>query len=430
MGLENAESDSEIISEEIKKRISPIPEFRLRFQKIDDMKFVILDVYAGEETPYYYSADGTTEAYIRVGNESVPASSTELKRLVLRGRNSSFDSLSSTYNFDDYSFSSLRARYKKWTGKSFDDSQFESFGIIDDRGNLTNAGALLADSSPVRYSRVFCTRWNGLDKANGKFEAFDSDEYSGGIIELLNNAEQFIKRNTRKMWRKTENSREEYPEYQHRGYFEALVNALIHRDYLENGSEVHVDIFDDRMEIYSPGGMVDGTFIQDRNIDRIPSKRRNPILADIFARLGFMEREGSGIRKMRDSYLEAPNYTPGKDPEFFSDRTQFIVTFPNMNYGVIEKRDFLTDQDTDQVADQVTDQVADQDMGQMIGNVSVSELLKYCKTPKTRSEIQEFCGLSGRTNFRVKYLRPLMDSGRLRMTIPDKPNSKNQKYFS
>ncbi len=187
-----------------------------------------------------------------------------------------------------------------------------------------------------------------------------------------------------------------------------------------------MDIFDDRMEIYSPGGMVDGTFIQDRNIDRIPSKRRNPILADIFARLGFMEREGSGIRKMRDSYLEAPNYTPGKDPEFYSDRTQFIVTFPNMNYGVIEKRDFLTDQDTDQVADQV----ADQDMGQMIGKVSVSELLKYCKTPKTRSEIQEFCGLSGRTNFRVKYLRPLMDSGRLRMTIPDKPNSKNQKYFS
>lgn len=75
------------------------------------MKFVILDVYAGEETPYYYSADGTTEAYIRVGNESVPANSSELKRLVLRGRNSSFDSLMSSYDFKDYSFSSLRARY-------------------------------------------------------------------------------------------------------------------------------------------------------------------------------------------------------------------------------------------------------------------------------------------------------------------------------
>lgn len=430
VGLEDAEGDSETISEEIKKRISPIPEFKLRFEKIDDMKFVILDVYAGEETPYYYSADGTTEAYIRVGNESVPANSSELKRLVLRGRNSSFDSLMSSYDFKDYSFSSLRARYKKWTGKSFEDTQFESFGIVDDKGKLTNAGALLADSSPVRYSRVFCTRWNGLDKANGKFEAFDSDEYSGGIIELLNNAEQFIKRNTRKMWRKTENSREEYPEYQHRGYFEALVNGLIHRDYLENGSEVHVDIFDDRMEIYSPGGMVDGTFIQDRNIDKIPSKRRNPILADIFARLGLMEREGSGIKKMRDSYLEAPNFTPGKEPEFYSDRSQFVVTFPNMNYGVIDEEYYNTGQVTVQDAGQDAGQDKVQDENLRIGNVTLKELLEFCKQPRSRIELQEYCGLVGRNNFNDKYLKPLINEGKIKMTLPDKPTSKNQKYYS
>lgn len=123
VGLDDAEGDSEIISEEIKKRISPIPEFMLRFETIENKKFVILDVLQGEETPYYYSADGTTEAFIRVGNESVPANSSELKRLVLRGKNSSYDSLNSTYDFNDYSFSSLRARYKKWTGKSFEDTQ-------------------------------------------------------------------------------------------------------------------------------------------------------------------------------------------------------------------------------------------------------------------------------------------------------------------
>ena len=55
------------------------------------------------------------------------------------------------------------------------------------------------------------------------------------------------------MWRKTANSREEMPEYVERSYHEALVNALAHRDYLVNGSEVHIDIYDDRMEIYSPG---------------------------------------------------------------------------------------------------------------------------------------------------------------------------------
>ena len=399
----------------------------MRFQKVDNMKFIILDVFQGDETPYYYSSDGTTEAYIRVGNESVPANSGELKRLVLRGKNSSFDSLPSTYDFKDYSFSSLRARYKKWTGKSFEDTQFESFGVVDENGKLTNAGELLADSSPIRFSRVFCTRWNGLDKANGKFEAFDSDEYSGGIIELLNSAEQFIKRNTRKMWRKTDNSREEYPEYQQRAYFEALVNGLIHRDYLENGSEVHVDIFDDRMEIYSPGGMVDGTNIQDRNIDKIPSKRRNPILADIFSRLGFMEREGSGIRKMRDSYLDAPNFTSGKEPEFYYDRSQFVVTFPNMNYGVIGEDDYSN---REQDREQDGEQDKEQDEIKVIGSKTLIQLIEFCKKPRTRAELQEYCELMGRRNFSTKYLTPLIEKGIIKMTLPDKPTSKNQKYYS
>ena len=85
---------------------------------------------------------------------------------------------------------------------------------------------------------------------------------------------------------KLPDSRLELPEYVHRSYFEVLVNALIHRDYLINGSEMHIDIFDDRMEIYSPGGMPDGTLIQERNIKGVPSSRRNPVLVDIFARLG------------------------------------------------------------------------------------------------------------------------------------------------
>ncbi len=115
-------------------------------------------------------------------------------------------------------------------------------------------------------------------------------------------------------------------------FLEVLVNALVHRDYLDYGSEVHVDIFDNRMEIYSPGGMFDGTRVQDRSIRRIPSRRRNPVLADIFDRLGYMERSGSGFSKILDGYENAVNYTPDKIPEFYSDRTMFLVTLPNLNY--------------------------------------------------------------------------------------------------
>ena len=136
------------------------------------------------------------------------------------------------------------------------------------------------------------------------------------------------------MWRKTPNSREEMPEYVERSYHEALINALVHRDYLVNGREVHIDIFDDRMEIYSPGGMADGIAIQDRDPLSVPSTRRNPLLADIFERLGYMERKGSGFGKIIDAYEFQVNYKEDKKPSFRSDRASFFTIMPNLNYDI------------------------------------------------------------------------------------------------
>ncbi len=230
VGLDNPNGDAEKISEIIKSRLNPIPEFKLRFHETEDGKvLIILDIFRGEETPYYYAADGVLEAYVRVGNESVKATSTEQKRLVLRGKNSSYDSQSSSYRADDYAYSQLRARYKKWTGSSFDEKDLVSFGLVNKDGVLTNAGALLVDDSPIRWSRLFCTRWNGLNKSGGIVDALDDAEYSGSIISLIENGEAFIKRNAKKMWKKTSNSRVEMPEYVERSYHEALINALAHK---------------------------------------------------------------------------------------------------------------------------------------------------------------------------------------------------------
>lgn len=89
--------DAEKISEIIKNRLNPIPEFRLRFHREKEKVLIILDICKGEETPYYYVADSVLEAYVRIGNESVKATPEELKRLVLRGKNTSYDSQNSTY---------------------------------------------------------------------------------------------------------------------------------------------------------------------------------------------------------------------------------------------------------------------------------------------------------------------------------------------
>lgn len=344
IGLDNPVKDAEKISEIIKTKLNPIPEFKMSFRKVEDNILIILEVFKGDETPYYYyNDDGSLEAYIRIGNESVKASPTELQRLVLRGRNKSYDSHKSMYKIRDYSFSKLRERYKKWTGYSFDEKNLISFGLADEEGYLTIAGSLIVDDSPVHHSRLFCTRWNGLNKSSGVLDALDEAEYEGSVISLIENGEAFIKRNAKMMWRKTANSREEMPDYVERSYHEALVNAIAHRDYLIYGSEVHIDIYDDRMEIYSPGGMPDGSIIQDRDPLTVPSTRRNPVLADIFNRLGYMERKGSGFAKIIDNYAFQINYKEDKKPYFRSDRYQFTVIMPNLNYSD-KKEDSLNDQ--------------------------------------------------------------------------------------
>ena len=230
VGLDDAQTDAEAISRLIKERITPYPSFTLTPEREDGKDILVLSVSVGRSTPYYYKADGIMEAYIRIGNESVIAPSYVLNQLILKGMHRTYDELVSEYDFKDYAFSKLRERYKAWTGNSMEEKLFDSFDMRDEHGKLTNAGALLADDSPIRHSRLFCTHWNGLDKSGGMVDALDSAEYSGSLIILLNEGVSFVKRNMKTRWKKTADSRVEMPDYCERSVFEALVNALIHRD--------------------------------------------------------------------------------------------------------------------------------------------------------------------------------------------------------
>ena len=333
--------------------MDPIPDTTLKFEQVDGKVLTFLEVSAGSQTPYYYVSDGTRTAFVRIGNESVPAENIKLRELVLRGSNYTYDSLVSKFELSDYAFSKLRAAYKKSTGHSFVDSDFESLGLVEGQ-YLTNAGALLADDAPLRHSRLFCTRWNGLTMTSGTMDAIDSKEFSGSLILLLENGLNFITTNSKKKWKKLADRRVEMPDYPERSVLEGLVNALIHRSYLELGSEVHIDMFDDRLEIYSPGGMYDGTKVQDRDIYNIPSKRRNPVIADIFNRLYFMERRGSGFKKICEDYSFAESYTDEKKPRFISDSDNFRLILPNLNYGINQN---VTDDVTENVTDIVTEKI-------------------------------------------------------------------------
>ena len=231
MGLANAEGDAEKISEEIKSKLDPVPAVKLDLKEADGRKLVLLHVYPGQETPYYYIGDKQRLAFVRIGNESVVADRIQLKSLVLKGAGRTYDSLPSNNRFEDMAFSKLRSVHYKRLQRSFEDSEFVSWGIVDENGNLTNAGALLADESPIRQSRIFCTRWNGLDMTSGLGEAVDDVELEGCVIGQLQDAVSFVRNNSRKKWWKESDHREELPDYPERAVTEAIANAIIHRDY-------------------------------------------------------------------------------------------------------------------------------------------------------------------------------------------------------
>lgn len=332
VGLADAKGDAERISEEIKSKLDPIPAVNLELKDADGKTLLLLHVYPGQETPYYYIGDKQRIAFVRIGNESVTADRTQLKALVLKGSGRTYDSLPSNYRFEDMAFSKLRSVHYKRLQRSFEDSEFTSWGIIDENGKLTNAGALLADESPVRQSRIFCTRWNGLDMTSGLGEAIDDVELEGCVIGQLQDAVSFVRNNSRKKWWKENDYREELPDYPERAVTEAIANAIIHRDYMQMGSEIHIDMYDDRLEVYSPGGMMDGRLIQQLNPLTVPSKRRNPLLADFFSRLGLMERRGSGMKKIINTYRRYEHLSDYHAPEFTSNASEFHVTLWNLNY--------------------------------------------------------------------------------------------------
>ena len=341
IGLTNAEDDAEFISETIKTKLDPIPTIDLKFKELNGKKLIYLYVNEGQETPYYYIGDKQRLAYIRIGNESVVADRIQLKQLVMKGSGRTYDSLPSSYKFENMAFTKLKSVHYKRLQRSFEDSEFVSWGILDEAGKLTNAGALLADDSPMRQSRIFCTRWNGLTMTNGLGEAIDDIELEGSVIRQLQDAVTFIRNNSHKRWWKENDHREELPDYPERAVTETVANAIIHRDYMQMGSEIHVDMYDDRLEIYSPGGMMDGKLIQQLNPLTVPSKRRNPLLADFFSRLGLMERRGSGMKKIIDAYKQYEHLTTYHAPEFNSNSSEFHVTLWNLNYVEEEESEFL-----------------------------------------------------------------------------------------
>ncbi len=318
-GLDDIQHVCEAISTKIRDYMDPLPDVEMLPQRIGNLDILQLKVNTGIYTPYYYVGDGQRIAFMRIGDESLPATAEQMVRLVLKGSNKTFDSLHTGYKTEESSFTILANTFKLRTNQDWDKKYLLSFGLVTRTGYLTNAGALFADDCPLKQSRLYCTRWDGLEKG----DAINDAEFTGDVLMLLREAMNFVKSNTKRGWEKLPDGRKNKPDYAERAVLEAIVNHLIHRDYTVMGSEVHMDIYDNRLILTSPGGMYNGALIQDLDISDVSSERRNPILANVMAQLDYMEKRGSGLLRIYKETKALDGYREELQPIFKSTPTQF-----------------------------------------------------------------------------------------------------------
>jgi ATP-dependent DNA helicase RecG len=167
---------------------------------------------------------------------------------------------------------------------------------------FTNAGALFFrvndEDVLFRHAGIVCVLYKGTDKAN----ILDAKELNGDIISNVEDAIVFLKKHLRVSYKIESLKRENILELPEDALREALVNAACHRDYFEKGSRVMVEIFDDRVDVVSPGGVCKG--ITRENFGTV-TITRNPIIASMLFRIDYIEQMGTGIGRMRDATRKA-----------------------------------------------------------------------------------------------------------------------------
>ena len=288
VGIKDAQSTCLNIENMINDSIKPAPDYSL---SISEDNIIILTVKEGSYKPYFYKS----KAYKRNDSATIEVDALELTRLILEGQNKSYDSLTSSKN--KLEFKILGEKIKSIIGveKLTRDLLITLELYTKDEG-YTIAGELLADNNDfpgidiVRFGKdinIFLDRaeFAGIsilrqyDKALEKYRQYYQYEVIEGSVR-------------KKL--------EKIPE---RAFREAVANALVHRTW-DIKSNINISMFDDKIEIVSPGSLPKG-LSKEEYIDGQISVLRNPIIGNVFFRLGIIERFGTGIHRIFASYKDS-----------------------------------------------------------------------------------------------------------------------------
>lgn len=314
------------IENTINTMITPKPFYDLNTIEIDNKSIIEIVVYKGDNGPYYYQ----NTAYMRNDTSTIPVDGNNLTRLILKSKNLTYDQVAS--NKAELSFDYLKSKLKAVL--NIDDVNLAiltTLGLYGEN-SFNNAALLLSDNDKLSQSYVDIARFKFdtntfLDRK--RFENQSLLEYFDQAIQEF----QIRYSSYEIIDGKHRTSKELIPFIAFR---EALSNAIIHRDYLLNAG-VQIAMFDNRIEISSPGGLPEG-MDEEQFYKGLSSLSRNPIIANIFFRLKLIEQFGTGVNRIIDSYKM---YKLNPSFEISTSQIRVVLPVTNFDYSKLESKESI-----------------------------------------------------------------------------------------
>lgn len=316
-GIADPESEMEKIGNMIRDGIKPDLTAYTSVERVEDdgKNLIRVSVSRGLKRPYHLTDKGLkpTGVFVRHGVSSVPATDEAIRQMLRESDGTTFDKMRSinqelTFDYAEKTFQTSQV--------AFDAVHKRTLGLIDVDGYYTNAALLLSDQCG---HIIRCAVYEGT----GKNQFKTRKEFSGSILKQMDDAYSFLSLNNNLRATFDGLRRIDHADYPEEAMREALVNAVVHRDYDYSGSII-INIYDDRMEFISLGGLVKGLTLAD--IKGGVSQPRNAVIANVFYRLELIESYGTGIQKILESYAGC-----GIEPKFAPAPASFVVTLPNRN---------------------------------------------------------------------------------------------------
>lgn len=292
-----------------------IPFIQIKEEQEQGKTIVKVTVSVGTERPYYLRKKGLVPegVYVRRGAASIPVNEAGIRSMIMETSGKSFEESRSLNQ--ELTFETLRYEMEK-RKLEFGLTQMKTLKMVGGDGLYTNLALLLSEQCPYSIKTAI---FQGRDNAVFR----ERKEFGGSVLKQLKDAYQFLEfyNKTRAVFSGLE--REDQRDYPEEAVREALLNSILHRDYLFSGSTI-INMFDDHLEFNSLGGLVRGLSVE--AIMMGVSQSRNPNLAAVFYRLKLVESYGTGIRKIKRLYSNA-----GAEPLFQTAEGAFSVLLHNRN---------------------------------------------------------------------------------------------------